>query len=87
MSLKTKGYLYVNNYRKEERHPEYAGYVTITGDQVAELVRRGKAGEEVKLQLACWVYPSKKDPEQDTFFLVADAEDRRKKDAPSDVPF
>lgn len=73
MNSKSTGNLFVNDYKKQEKQPDYTGYLDITKDQIQELIALGKTGQEVKLKLGCWIYPSKRDPNESRFFLVSEA--------------
>lgn len=88
--LKTTGNLFVNDYRKTEKQPAYTGSLEVSREQIEALINKGKAGEDVKLKLSCWIYPSKRNPEEDRLFLVADASDFDKKKSSNgwnDTPF
>lgn len=84
---KSTGALFVNDYKEDgDRKPDLTGNLDITKEQITELIEKGKAGKDVKLKLSCWIYPSKKNPEQDRFFIVADSTEFKKAGAtPSDA--
>ena len=87
---KSTGNLFVNDYKKQDKHPDYTGYLDITREQIQELIALGKAGEEVKLKLGMWIYPSKRDPNEQRFFMVAEAGKGKQQKKPSgwdDTPF
>jgi len=73
---KSTGNLFVNDYKKTDKQPDYTGFLEITREQIQELVNIGKAGGEVKLKLGCWEYPSKRDANQIRLFIVAEAGER-----------
>jgi hypothetical protein len=57
---KSKGVLFDNRDRKkEEKHPDYAGHVVVTKEQINKLVEQGKAGEEPKINIGGWLGSSK----------------------------
>lgn len=70
---KSTGNVFVNDYKKEKKHPDFTGYLDITSQQIKELVEMGRSGEEVKLKLGMWTYPSKRDPNENRFFIVAES--------------
>lgn len=70
---KSTGNVFVNDYKKADKHPDYTGYLEINSQQIKELVAMGRAGDEVKLKLGMWIYPSKRDPNEDRFFIVAES--------------
>lgn len=87
---KSTGNLFVNDYKKQDKHPDYTGYLEITRTQIEELVKMGQAGEEVKLKLGLWIYPSKRDPDEQRFFLVAESgqtKQQKKASGWDDTPF
>jgi hypothetical protein len=87
---KSTGNLFVNDYKEKDKQPDYTGYLDITRTQVEELVASGKKGEDVKLKLGLWIYPSKRDPENEQrFFLVAESGQGKKKKSSGwdDTPF
>ena len=89
-SEKSTGNLYVNDYKKLPKQPDFTGSLEITKEQINKLIELGKAGEAVKLKLGMWKYPSKTDPNQDRFFLVAECGEFEKKPAANewgDTPF
>ncbi len=83
---KSTGNLYVNNYKKTAKQPDYTGSLEITKEQITKLIDLGKSGEDVKLKLGCWQYPSKTDPSQLRFFIVAECGEYEKKPAANDWP-
>ena len=76
---KSTGNLFVNDYKTAKNHPDFTGFLDITSTQIKELVEAGRAGEQVKLKLGMWRYPSKRDPNEDRFFLVAESGDKKGK--------
>ena len=78
---KSTGNLFVNDYKDPgSKQPDYTGYLDITRQQIQELVAMGKAGEEVKLKLGGWEYPSKRDANQNRYFIVAEAGGQKEKE-------
>ena len=73
--LKSTGNIFVNDYKKQANQPDFTGFLELTRDQIQKLIADGRAGKDVKLKLAAWEYPSKKDPDQIRYFITADAED------------
>lgn len=74
MTEKTAGNLYVNDYKDPgSKQPDFTGSIEITKPQIMQLIADGKAGKDVKFKLGMWEYPSKKNPEESRFFLVAEA--------------
>lgn len=80
MSDKSTGNIYHNDYKNQEKHPDYTGFIDITRDQIQALIADGKAGKEVKLKVGMWQYPSKQDPNQSRFFLVVEAGEHKKQE-------
>ena len=80
---KSTGNLFVNDFKKTEKQPDFTGSLEITKGQISKLIEKGKAGKDVKLKLGCWRYPSKRDPNEDRFFLVAECDDYEKDNKPS----
>ncbi len=78
---KSTGNLFVNDFKKTPKQPDFTGSLEITKEQINKLVEMGKAGKDVKLKLGCWKYPSKRNPNETRLFLVAEAGDFEKKPA------
>ena len=92
--LTTTGNAYVNDYKKQDKHPDFTGFLDISREQIQALIEQGKSGQEPKLALALWVYPSKRDPNERRFFITAEPKEKRSnKPKPkddwgnTDVPF
>ena len=77
---KSTGNLFVNDYKKTAKQPDFTGYLEVTKEQIDKLIIQGKAGKDVKLKLGCWKYPSKRDPNEIRLFLVAECDDYEKKE-------
>ena len=71
-ATKTTGNLFVNDYKKQDKHPDYTGYLDISSEQVDAIVAMAQAGQEPKLKLGCWIYPSKRNADEIRMFLVAE---------------
>lgn len=89
MSNKSTGNLFVNDYKKTDKHPDYTGYLELTKEQITDLIAVGKAGGEIKIQLGCWEYPSKRNANQNRYFIVAETgkEEAKKTDDWANDPF
>jgi hypothetical protein len=92
--LKSTGNVFVNDYKKQDKQPDYTGYLDITREQIEALIKMGQSGEDVKLKLAVWVYPSKRNPEESRFFISAEPPQKKGGDTggwgatkKSDTPF
>lgn len=57
--LKSDGALFHNNRKENEKQPDFTGKLSVTSDQIRELIDMGKSGEEVVLRLAGWKRKSK----------------------------
>jgi hypothetical protein len=80
---KSTGNIFFNDYKEAgDKKPKFTGSLEITREQIQELVADGKAGKDVKLKMSAWEYPSKKDPNQVYYFLIAESGefDKKKKD-------
>jgi hypothetical protein len=53
-SYENTGALWVNNYKKTDKHPDFKGSVTLSKDMLKMLVERAKAGKEIKLDIGAW---------------------------------
>jgi hypothetical protein len=72
------GNLFVNDYKVQgSKMPDFTGFLEITRDQIQDLIADGKAGKDVKIKLAAWEYPSKKDPNQIRYFIVAETGEKQ----------
>lgn len=82
---KTEGGLYANQYKKANNHPDWTGNVSISSDQIKNIIAMGKAGEEPKLKLAAWNRKSKEDGKA-YFYISAEAKfDESKVSAPPET--
>jgi hypothetical protein len=88
MTIKSTGNIYVNDYKKEPKQPDYTGFLEITKDQMLKLRDMGRDGEDVQLKIASWEKPSKQDsskcphcsrPNTPRFFMVAEARSKNDK--------
>lgn len=69
---KTTGNLFVNDYKKQDKQPDYTGYLDVTSEQFDAIAEVVNNGGEAKLKLGCWIYPSKRDANEIRMFLVAE---------------
>jgi hypothetical protein len=50
----SEGAVFINDRKQNDKHPDWRGHIDITKAQINQLVKMGRAGQKVQLQLALW---------------------------------
>lgn len=50
----SEGAVFINDRKNKETHPDWRGHLDITKAQIDQLVRMGRSGQKVRLQIAAW---------------------------------
>ena len=50
----SEGAIFLNDRKQTVKHPDWRGHLEITREQIEMLVKMGRAGQNVRLQVAAW---------------------------------